>query len=101
MKKFLIIIGILSSLLIFWCNKNPQITDMLNTWDKTQQNIENITWNTINLSWTQQNNMTWATSWDIQTIIDQYKTKETGDSDKLNENDIDLMEKIIEEIEKK
>ena len=101
MKRFLIITVVLSSLLIFWCNKNPQITNIANTWDIIQQNIENITWTTINLSWTQQNNMTWATSWDIQILIDQYKTKETGDSDKLNENDIDLMEKVIEEIEKK
>lgn len=101
MKRILIITIIISSLLIFWCNKNPQITDIANTWDIIQQDIENLTWNTINLSWTQQNNMTWATSWDIQILIDQYKTKENWDSDKLNENDIDLMEKVIEEIEKK
>ncbi len=100
MKKILIIISIISSILIFGCNKNPETTDIVNTWDTIEESITNITWDTSNLSWTQQNNMTWATSWDIKILIDEYKTQNTWDSDKLNENDIDLMEKIIEKIEK-
>ena len=101
MKKFIIIVSILSSLFIFWCNKDSQITETVTTWEVLEQNTENQTWTTTNLTWTQQNNLTWATSWDIKILIDEYKAKNTWDSDKLNENDIDLMEKIIEKIEKK
>lgn len=101
MKRFLIITSIISSLLIFGCNKTPQIIDTTDTWEVLEKNIDNTTWDTIGLTWTEQNNLTGATSWDIQIFIDEYKTKETWNSDKLNENDIDLMEKVIEEIEKK
>lgn len=101
MKKILIITSIISSLFIFWCNKSPQTTDMINTWEIIEQNIGNTTWDTIDLTWTEQNNLTWATSWDIKILIDEYKAKNTWDSDKLNENDIDLIEKVIEKIEKK
>ncbi|MFZ2150855.1 MAG: hypothetical protein WAZ12_03965 [Candidatus Absconditicoccaceae bacterium] len=101
MKRFLIITSIISSLLIFGCNKTPQIIDTTDTGEVLEKNIDNTTGDTIGLTGTEQNNLTGATSGDIQIFIDEYKTKETGNSDKLNENDIDLMEKVIEEIEKK
>jgi hypothetical protein len=100
-KKLLIIASIISWLFIFWCNKNLQSVETINTWDTLEQNIEDTTWNTISSTWTDQNYLSWATSWDIKVLIEEYKTKNTWDSDNLNENDIDLMEKVIDKIEKK
>lgn len=108
MKKILIITSIASLLFIFGCAKVPEATDTINTWESLEQYIDDNTWdtqaNTWNIdiqTWTNEVDLTWATSWDIKILIDDYKAKNTWDSDKLNENDIELMEKVIDKIEKK
>jgi hypothetical protein len=101
MKNTLIIISIISLIFIFWCNKNPQITDIINTWEMVEQNPVTATWNIIDLTWKDENNLKWASTWEIKNIIDEYKANNTWYWDKIDWNTIDLMEKVIEKIEKK
>lgn len=106
-KKLLIITSIASLLFLFWCNKKSQEIESINTWNIVEQNIETATWSNQEIIWEDENSLSWKTSplltdtWDIKTIIDEYKSKNTWKQEKLNENDIELMEKIIDKIDKK
>ena len=101
MKRVLIIAGIISLLFIFWCNKKPSTTDTINTWELSEENNKTTTWDTEIQTWIDKKEPILATTWDIKDIIDEYKTNNTWNWDKLNENDIELMEKVIDKIEKK
>jgi len=106
MKKLIIISIISSSLFIFGCKQVSEITNTINTWEVSWNNIENNTWNintwdTTITTWIVENDTTWVTSWDIKTLIDEYKINNTWNSGEFNENDVDLAEKIIEAIDKK
>jgi len=101
MKKVLIITNIISLLFIFWCNKKALTTNTINTWESLEKSNTSITWDMKTQTWIDKDKSTWATTWDIKDIIEEYKINNTWNSDKLNENDIELMEKLIDKIEKK
>ena len=84
MKKHFKIIVVLSCIFIFWCT--TPTNDKQDLWNDTPVEQLPIQESLID-------------TWYTQEIIDQYKDNQTWESQKLNENDIDLMEKIIEQIE--
>jgi len=104
-KKLLIITSIIWLLLSFWCTKKQIKIDWDNNIIQTQTTWTSI-W--IQTTWAQQNDVTpiktdtlLTNTWDIKVLIEEYKAKNTWDNKNRNENDVELLEKLMEKIENK
>lgn len=127
MKKLLIITALASSLILFWCNvnksdpideENTQQEEIIEieTWEVQEENLEINNFQdcvdaglTIMESYPRQCGYNWIVfteevpeeiqeNTDIKDMIDDLKNNQS-DWDKLDDKDIDLMEKVIEKIE--
>jgi hypothetical protein len=108
MKKLLIVASGISLLFIFWCDKNPESIDTANTGEILEQKLETTTWDTQSQTWIGQDSSNQTKTdtlltdtWDIKKLIEDYKKDNPWYSKKLDENTVELLEKLMEKIENK